>query len=42
MIVVKWWDSLREEWLRKKEEDEELVDLYEEVIRRFYIGPGME
>jgi hypothetical protein len=42
MILVKWLDSLREEWLRKKEEDEELVDLYEEVIRRFYIGPGME
>jgi hypothetical protein len=37
---MKWLESMKEERLRKKEEDQELLDLYEEIIRRFYIGPG--
>jgi hypothetical protein len=35
---VKWLDSLREERIKKKEE-QELLDMYEEIVRRYYIGP---
>jgi hypothetical protein len=34
---MKWLDSLREDFARKKEEDQELLDLYEEIIREFYL-----
>jgi hypothetical protein len=37
-----WLESLKEERLRKKEEDQELVDLYEEVIRRYFMGPDSD
>jgi hypothetical protein len=36
--MVRWLDSLKEDRLRKKEE-QELVNLYEGMIRRFCIGP---
>jgi hypothetical protein len=36
---MKWLESLREEHLRKKEEDHELLDLTEMIIREFYMGP---
>jgi len=36
---VKWLESLKEERLMKKQEDQELLDLYEEMIWRFYLGP---
>jgi|GEM_PF-6648898 len=39
---MKWMESFREERLRKKEEDQEFLDLYEEVIRVFYIGPDFK
>jgi hypothetical protein len=36
---MRWLESFREERLRKKEEDQEYLDLYEEIIREFYMGP---
>jgi len=42
MMGMKWLESWKEERMRKKEEDHELVELYEEVVRRFYIGPDFE
>jgi hypothetical protein len=42
MMGMKWLESWKEERMRKKEEDHELVELYEEVVRRFYFGPGFE
>jgi hypothetical protein len=35
---MKWLDSLKEDLSRKKEEDQELLDLFEEIIREFYLG----
>jgi hypothetical protein len=32
-------ESCKEKNLRKKQEDQEPLDLYEEMIRRLYIGP---
>jgi len=40
MMGMKWLESWKEERMRKKEEDRELVEFYEEVVRRFYLGPG--
>ena len=37
---MKLLESLKEERLMKKQEEQEFIDLYEEIIRRFYIGPG--
>jgi len=37
---MKLLESLKEERLMKKQDEQELLDLYEEIIRRFYIGPG--
>lgn len=34
-----WLETFKEERLRKKIEDQESVDFYEEVIRRYYMGP---
>lgn len=39
---MKWLESLREENSRKKEEDQELLELYEEIIREFYLGPDFK
>jgi hypothetical protein len=39
---MKWLESWKEERARRKEEECELVELYEEVVRRFYIEPGFE
>jgi len=39
---MRWLDSLKEEHLRKKEEDQEMIDLFEEIIREFYIGPDFK
>jgi len=39
-IYLKWLEIYKEERLRKKQEEQELLDLYEEIIRRFHMGPG--
>jgi hypothetical protein len=35
---MRWLDSFKEEHIRKKEENQEMIDLFEEIIREFYIG----
>ena len=40
--TMKWLESWKEDRLRKKEDEEEtqeLLDLYEEIIRRYYTEP---
>ena len=39
---MKWLDSLREDHVRKKKEEQELLDLTEEIIREFYIPPDYD
>lgn len=36
---MKWLDSFREEHARRKEDDQALLCLYQEILREFYIGP---
>lgn len=37
--TLKWLESWKEVWLKKQQDDQESVDLYEEIIRRYYIEP---
>jgi hypothetical protein len=38
-MIMKWLESFKEERLLKKQEEQELIDLYEAVVLRFYSGP---
>jgi len=37
--IMKQPESCKEERLKKKQEEQEPLDLYEEMIRRLYLGP---
>jgi hypothetical protein len=40
MIILKWFGTLKDEMLLQRQDEQELLDMYEEMILRFFVGPS--